>query len=162
MAEFCEECFKRLIPDWDITQISKERDLCEGCGEWKPVVVYAEPKNKEVSMRSGNNLVSFIINFPAGVPDRNGVIYTREAVARALKSMPDMLPIIDSGNDGKERVIGATTSKPYAVQWDEASGVYRFTVDGIIFKSGTSCIVNAANNAGEVTDFTIIQVGISE
>lgn len=43
MAEFCKECFLKFI--WhtpsDGTQIilSEEPDLCEGCGEIKPVVV---------------------------------------------------------------------------------------------------------------------------
>jgi len=113
-------------------------------------------------MRSSNSEVSFVIKFPVGRPDINGVIYTREAVDGALKSMPDKLPIIDLKNDGEERVIGATSSKPYAVQFDEANGVCRFTIDGTIFFGGTSCIVNAMNDAGEITDFTFTGIGISE
>jgi len=45
MAEFCVDCMRRECEeigayfserDWII---SKESDLCETCGEWKPVVI---------------------------------------------------------------------------------------------------------------------------
>ena len=42
MAEFCYKCFKEILDadgeEKDVL-ISKELDLCEGCGETKPVVV---------------------------------------------------------------------------------------------------------------------------
>ena len=46
MAEFCKECFKRklTVPSDGITDemlvVSEDVDFCEGCGEWKPVVLY--------------------------------------------------------------------------------------------------------------------------
>lgn len=42
MAEFCLECWakkNREKPDKKKYIISKETDLCEGCGEIKPVVI---------------------------------------------------------------------------------------------------------------------------
>ncbi len=42
MAEFCWECHKKLTDGSDLIGkyvISKELDLCEGCGEWKQVIV---------------------------------------------------------------------------------------------------------------------------
>ena len=43
MAEFCLECWKKLneVEDDDDKNyiLSKDLDFCEGCGEWKPVVV---------------------------------------------------------------------------------------------------------------------------
>ena len=42
MAEFCKECFKELLfNDYEDDQliISEDDDLCEGCGEFKPVVI---------------------------------------------------------------------------------------------------------------------------
>lgn len=45
MAEFCKECFKRsvAVPSDGITDdmlvMSDWLDLCEGCGEWKSVVL---------------------------------------------------------------------------------------------------------------------------
>ncbi len=42
MAEFCLDCWNRLNhsqdTEWDWI-ISKELDLCEGCGQWKHVLV---------------------------------------------------------------------------------------------------------------------------
>lgn len=42
MAEFCLECWnwlnRRNDPEKDYI-ISKDLDLCEGCGEWKHVIV---------------------------------------------------------------------------------------------------------------------------
>lgn len=39
MAEFSEECYRRLNNDYSSSlKLSKEEDLCEGCGEWKKVV----------------------------------------------------------------------------------------------------------------------------
>ena len=42
MAEFCLECWNRLNEttyDEKKYVISKDLDLCEGCGEWKPVII---------------------------------------------------------------------------------------------------------------------------
>lgn len=42
MAEFCPECYKRMygeMPKGMQMVVSKELDLCEACGEWKPVIV---------------------------------------------------------------------------------------------------------------------------
>ena len=44
VAEFCKECFLQMnegeewLEDKQIV-VSQELDLCEGCGEWKEVVV---------------------------------------------------------------------------------------------------------------------------
>lgn len=41
MAEYCFDCWKQLhgrVGKGDVV-LSKELDLCEGCGEWKHVVV---------------------------------------------------------------------------------------------------------------------------
>lgn len=37
MAEFCKECF--LNKENEQIVMSEDDDLCEGCGEFKPVVV---------------------------------------------------------------------------------------------------------------------------
>ena len=42
MAEFCLECLNRINETQDSPKkyiFSKELDLCEGCGEWKRVVI---------------------------------------------------------------------------------------------------------------------------
>lgn len=44
MSEFCRECFLKLFGpvDDEIIIESEEPWLCEGCGEWKPVVDYIQ------------------------------------------------------------------------------------------------------------------------
>lgn len=48
MAEFCRDCFIETFrpPADEVSRIvmTKESDLCEGCGAWKPVVSYIRPK----------------------------------------------------------------------------------------------------------------------
>ena len=45
MAEFCFECFCKLIADTnDFPIVGEKKDLCEGCGQVKPVVVTTIPK----------------------------------------------------------------------------------------------------------------------
>lgn len=42
MAEFCLECWKRMNRIKDDKRkyiLSKDLDLCEGCGEWKYVII---------------------------------------------------------------------------------------------------------------------------
>ena len=55
MAEFCKDCFVNyLLGNKDRKayengklkiKMSKEKDLCEGCGKMKPVVVTVEKKH---------------------------------------------------------------------------------------------------------------------
>lgn len=41
MAEFCLDCYNKLNDtNYSEAQVKLEMDLCEGCGEWKPVVVW--------------------------------------------------------------------------------------------------------------------------
>ncbi len=47
MAEFCLECWNRLNQTADGAEefvISKQPDLCEGCGSLKPVIVTLRSK----------------------------------------------------------------------------------------------------------------------
>lgn len=45
MAEFCEDCFRKIFKDClkkDKLVISEEKELCEGCGKVKCTVVMVE------------------------------------------------------------------------------------------------------------------------
>ena len=46
MAEFCTDCIEKMDKDPDAKyrySLSRDFDLCEGCGEWKRVVVGYNP-----------------------------------------------------------------------------------------------------------------------
>ena len=48
MAEFCLDCLNKINgTNYDESKyiISDDLDLCEGCGEWKPVVVAMRRSN---------------------------------------------------------------------------------------------------------------------
>lgn len=50
MAEFCRECFKRCIEPGALDEcivVSVYEDLCEGCGEFKQVVIEYNPMEEE-------------------------------------------------------------------------------------------------------------------
>ncbi|MGN0629378.1 MAG: hypothetical protein ACI4IW_07095 [Oscillospiraceae bacterium] len=55
MAEFCLECWNRLNGTNDPEEkyiFSDEPDFCEGCGEWKPVIVgLRKPKPQHQILR---------------------------------------------------------------------------------------------------------------
>ena len=105
----------------------------------------------------GIQQVSFTGCVMVDTPNRNGVCYTREAVENALSKMIDGAPIRFISNT-EDTIIGLTTSKPYAVQYNKESGDVQFTVDGTVFLGGVSCIVNAMNDNGEITDITITDI----
>ncbi len=60
MAEYCFECFKKMskekVKEKDYI-LSGEPDLCEGCGEWKRVVVRV--KNPRLYMWKGKMRARF-------------------------------------------------------------------------------------------------------
>jgi len=42
MAEFCLNCWNKMNESEDSKKkyiLSKELDLCDGCGEWRPVII---------------------------------------------------------------------------------------------------------------------------
>lgn len=48
MAEYCKECFEEYLYDLKENEeiiLSKDNDLCECCGKFKPVVVKIVKKN---------------------------------------------------------------------------------------------------------------------
>jgi len=48
MAEFCPDCWNRINGSEDDKKkyvLSKDLDLCEGCGEWKHVIIRERDNN---------------------------------------------------------------------------------------------------------------------
>ena len=44
MAEFCINCWNKMNgTDYTKNDVRTEMDLCEGCGQWKPVIVVLRP-----------------------------------------------------------------------------------------------------------------------
>ena len=114
-------------------------------------------------MREENIKVKVTIPIPFGRPDKNGVMYTKEAVSNAVNNLNKNLPIIYRDNDKEIDgvVVGSTTGSSHIATWDFENQVCNVTVDGIVFFGGTECIVNEIND-GVITDFRITSIGLSQ
>ncbi len=113
-------------------------------------------------MRVENIGIKLTLPIPIGEPDKNGVVFSEQAVEKAVSSLRKNLPIIYRDNDKVQDgvVIGHTVGDTHIVTWDGEHQVCKITVDGVVHFGGTECIVNEIKN-GEVKDFQITGFGIS-
>jgi len=113
-------------------------------------------------MRIRNIDAKLTLKIPFGKPDMNSVVYSKEAVEKAVNSLEKNLPIIyrDSSDASDGKVIGITTGDCHIVTWDSENQTCSVTIDGVIRFGGTECIVNKMEN-GIVSDFTITGLGVS-
>lgn len=106
-------------------------------------------------MRQENIEVTFKIPVDFEKPDDNGVIYTREAVEKALCTYASR-PILVIDNSGNKSVIGITSNKNAKLLLEDSK--YKIVVDGIIKYGGSSENCEIENKT--IKDFTITSVGI--
>ena len=110
-------------------------------------------------MRTENIKVAITIPIPYNKPDKNGNIYTEEAVEKAVNNLRKNLPIIFR-DESEEKVIGATTGDSHIATRHFENQVCKLTVDGEVFFGGTECTVDIKD--GIITDFTITGIGLSK
>ena len=110
-------------------------------------------------MRTENIKVTITIPIPYDKPDKNGNIYTKEAVEKAVNNLHKNLPIIFR-DESEEKVIGATTGDSHIATWDFENQVCNLTVNGEVFFGGAEGIVTANN--GKIVDFEILGIGLSK
>ena len=104
-------------------------------------------------MRSNNPIkITMTIPFPISEPDRNGIIYTKGAVEKAVREFSDgaSLMII---KDEIDTVIGH-------IEKLELSDNYEVTAYGICYFGGTCEEGNVKDNT--ITDFRFLSFDISE
>lgn len=119
-------------------------------------------KKNEDSMRSDNLKIQLALVFPFGRPAKNGVIYSKEAIEKAVDDFCGNLPIIYCDNERRKDavVIGNTVGETCSTLWDDEYQSCEVIVNGKLFYGGTECILNETKD-GVVTDFTITSLGIS-
>ena len=102
------------------------------------------------------------IPIAVGKPNRNGTVFTKEAVENAVSNIPVNMPIIyrDNKSEYDNKVIGATIGKSHVVTWDSENQVYKLTVDGVVFYGGAAIIVNEITD-GKISDFSIVSIGLT-
>lgn len=97
--------------------------------------------------------VKLTFTIPYGKPNKNGSIFTEEAVMTAVSTLRQNLPIKLS-SDGFSKVIGNTTSKCHLVRWDPDTQTCHITVDGKLFTGGIEGVVNEFEG-NEIKNFDI-------
>lgn len=112
-------------------------------------------------MRTNNIEVELIIPYPIDKPDRNGTLYSKEAVEKAVSKMKKGLPIIFRSNDdeGDGVVVGMTIGDAKIIESMKEDDVCKVSVKGIIYYGGSECVANINN--GSIDDFTVMSIGIS-
>lgn len=99
--------------------------------------------------------VSITIPFPFDKPDGNGVVYTKDAIEKALPTFRNV-PIIIGTPYGNP--IGTILEDYPQVVWDEENNICLITVNGVLRSGGTNCNANVEN--GAVVSFDVQSVGI--
>ena len=110
-------------------------------------------------MRTDNIKVTMTIPIPYDQPDKNGDIYTKEAVEKAVNNLYKYLPLIYRG-ESEEKVIGTITGDSHIAAWDFENQVCNLTVNGEVFFGGTECIADIDN--GKIVNFEIVGIGLSK
>jgi len=107
--------------------------------------------------------VKITIPFPCDKPDKNGNIYTKEAVENAITHLHKNIPIIYRDNDDAlSDVILGHTGDSHTIIWDSDNQVFKVIVDGVIYAGGTSCIVHDMDvKEKKITRFEITGLGVS-
>lgn len=113
-------------------------------------------------MRCENMKVQLAFRFPCGQPDKNGVIYTKEAVENAISALKENLPITyrDNENFQQSNCLGHTIGETYTVLWDDNCQMCEVIVSGVLYYGGTDCTVKEIKD-GVITSFEILSVGLS-
>ena len=110
-------------------------------------------------MRTDNIKVTMTIPIPYNEPDKNGDIYTKEAVEKAVNNLHKYLPIIFR-DESEGKVIGSTIGDSHIATWDFENQVCNLTVNGEVFFGGTECIADIDN--GKIVNFEIVGIGLSK
>lgn len=100
--------------------------------------------------------VKLTIHIPFGKPNKNGCVFTEEAVEDAVNHLQRNLPIIYED----EKVVGSTTGNSHIVTWDSENQVCKMTVDGVLFDCQPRIIINEIED-GEISDFRITSIGLT-
>lgn len=113
-------------------------------------------------MRLDNLKIQFALVIPFGQPDKNGVVYSKKAIEKAVGAFNRNLPILYRDNDKCKdgAVVGNTIGETCSVLWDDEQQICEVIVNGNVYYGGTECVVNEIKD-GVVADFSITSVGLS-
>lgn len=102
-------------------------------------------------MRSENLKVTVRVPIAYGYPDKNGTVYSEEAIKNAIKNFEQGIPFLSSD---LETCIGSVDSMKLSDDNRE------IIVEANIFAGGTCEIIGDDRNGGIVNDFRITSFGL--
>lgn len=115
-----------------------------------------------------DQLTKITLTFPMryGSPNRNGTVYTKEAIEHAFASSNPHMPILVQGGTNRNeefaylntRVIGFT-DPTYYFDWNDKNKVCEVTLEGHIFDMGADIVINEMKD-DKITDFEIRSINI--
>lgn len=101
-----------------------------------------------------NTKIKIKLLIPVDIPNKNGTIFTKEAVEEALRYINGGIPIVDDN----QKVIGYTTNTPLP-RWDFINHAYEVEVEGNIFNCTPLITINEFEG-NKITDFKIASFGL--
>ena len=104
--------------------------------------------------------VKLTMNISFDKPNRNGSVFTKEAVEDALCNLHRNLPIIYSDDGANGKVVGATIGESHIVTLDSDNQVCKMTVDGVLFDCNPLIVVKEIED-GKISDFQIVSIGLT-
>ena len=113
-------------------------------------------------MRDENTKVKLTIHIPFDRPNKNGIVFTKEAIENAINNAPTNIPIVyrDNKNEFGNKVIGTTTGCPHISIWDSENQICEMMVDGVVFCSGADIVINKIED-DKISDFRITDIGLT-
>lgn len=102
-------------------------------------------------MRSENLQVTVRMPIASGYPDKNGTVYSKEAIENAIKNFKSGVPFLSSD---LETCIGVVDNMKLS------DNNMEIIIEASIFAGGTCEIIGDGRNGGIVNDFTITAFGV--
>ena len=108
-----------------------------------------------------NTKVKLSVSIPFDKPNKNGSIFSIEAVEKAIGDFKEHMPILDYRDKWEDtKVIGYVNSAPHIISWDFENQVCTAEVYGTIFSCGAELKINEIED-NKITDFEITSIGLT-
>lgn len=101
--------------------------------------------------------VKLTFSMPYDTPNRNGTVFTKEAIEDAVNQLHRNRPIIYEGDN---TVIGTTTETSHIATWDDKNNVCKITVNGVIFDCDPILNIKESEN-NKISSFQIVGFGLT-
>ena len=113
-------------------------------------------------MKDEMTKVKLTIHIPFDKPNKNGTVFTKEAIENAINNAPINIPIVhrDNKSEFNNKVIGTTTDNLYIAAWDSENQLCKMIANGIVFHSNADIIINKIED-GVISDFRITDIGLT-